>query len=121
METCRLNLNISTNWAAPITCFLNLHSQVRQEMGQDISGACGQLVVDYSKPASVIAAATQAGDIEDIGGALVKPSANRVQLSEPAWLKYADGSIVSSTWLSLAALGLLMFLFRVFSLSGIVF
>lgn len=43
----------------------NIRTTVRQEMGQDISGACGQLVVNLSEQRA-IGGASLLTDIEDL-------------------------------------------------------
>lgn len=43
----------------------NIRTTVRQEMGQDIKGACGQLVVNLSEQRSV-GSAGRLTDIEDL-------------------------------------------------------
>ena len=42
----------------------NIRTTIRKEMGQDISGACGQLVVDQSNKRSINPPLV---DIEDLG------------------------------------------------------
>ncbi|XP_049933330.1 uncharacterized protein LOC116252600 isoform X2 [Nymphaea colorata] len=43
-----------------------IRTTVRKQMGQDISGACGQLVIKISKPTSQLSASMELPDIEDL-------------------------------------------------------
>lgn len=43
-----------------------IRTTVRKQMGQDISGACGQLAIKISKPTSQLSASMELPDIEDL-------------------------------------------------------
>jgi hypothetical protein len=66
-----------------------IHTRVRQEKGQDIAGACGQLAL--VNPGNVTAPAA-GGDIEDMAGSGGGSAAGKVRAVEKGSGKTAKGS-----------------------------
>ena len=115
-----------------------VRAQVRREMGQDIAGACGQLVVNTNKAGTVVDTSTVAvgtgrcADIEDFSvsqggqpssssaphscgsGAGASVAAGSSVVAAAAPVKASSGSPLP--WLSLATMGFIVFLFRLLSL-----
>ena len=104
-------------------------------MGQDIAGACGQLVVDTQKAGAVVdtaAPVSRSTDIEDCGtvasvsaGAAssacsaAPPSSRAVSDVTKARADAQSFSVGDGPWLRVATIGFLVFLLRLASLVAI--
>ena len=117
-----------------------IFTTVRREMGQDIAGACGQLVVATSKASACSSSSTPAptppavySDIEDVGQHQRGPRRDTPRSQEPvtpspstllvdsASLTKPPSSIHRQRqwpWLSVAFFGVLVFIIRVLVLLG---
>lgn len=90
----------------------NVHTLLRQELGQDIASACGQLVIESQKGKNSCAGDKKVGDLEDLMGGMKAPpkyKKSKRSFNSPPDIEIHKSNIFSGNLLYLIAIGGLIF------------